>query len=501
VSDENKSPLHRRGMKLAPKRATAMTGRVTHAVGGAVEHAVSRHHRRRLRKVGWEFAFDADGLGYATGATFPPRAGNKVDVLVDGSVYLPAVAAELEKATSHVHLLGWCFSPDLHLTRDDEPVVLRNLLSDIARRIDVRLLVWEGSPLPVFRPSKRDVDSFMEVFTSNTGIEAETDSCVRFKYSHHEKVIVVDDRVAFIGGIDLTFDGGDPFDTPAHPSHGHIGWHDVAVRIEGPAVADVAEHFRMRWRGPGEERLPTPVVQEPAGDVELQIVRTVPERVFGPEENGDFSVLESYVRALRSAEHLVYIENQFLWSPEIVTLLCDKLLEPPNPDFRVVALLPARPNDGADVSRGAIAALIEADDGNERFLACTVYARTGPLRDLVYVHAKVCIVDDRWLTLGTANLNERSLFNDSEVNIVTLDEELARTTRLRLWAEHLEVDESKLEGDPTAIVDELWRPKAKEQLDNLESDRPLTHRLVMLPGVSRRARRLSGALKSRVYDG
>lgn len=501
MGDENQARLHRRGMKLAPKRATAVTGFLTHTVGGAVEAAVSHHHRRRLRKLGWEHAFDASELGYAKGATFPPRAGNKVDVLVDGAAYLPALAEEIQNATSHVHLLGWCFSPDLHLTRDDEPVVLRNLLSDVARRVDVRLLVWKGAPVPVFRPTKRDIDSFMDVFRKNTGIEAETDSCVRFKYSHHEKVVVVDDRVAFVGGIDLTFDGGDPFDTPSHPSHGHIGWHDAAVRIEGPAVADVAEHFRMRWRGPGEERLPDPIPQDPAGDVELQVIRTVPERVFGPEEKGDFSVLESYMRALRSAERLVYIENQFLWSPEIVKLLAEKLQEPPTPDFRVVALLPARPNDGADVSRGAIAALIEADDGNERFLACTVYARTGPLRDLVYVHAKICIVDDRFLTLGSANLNERSLFNDSEVNIVSLDESLARATRLRLWAEHLEVDESELEGDPTEIVDTLWRPRAKEQLDNLENDRPLTHRLVMLPGVSRRARRLSGAIKSRVYDG
>ena len=180
-------------------------------------------------------------------------------------------------------------------------------------------------------------------------------------------------------------------------------------------------------------------------------------------------------------------------------MLIDKLRDPPSDDFRVVALLPARPNDGADVSKGAIAALVDADDGDERFLACTVYARTGPLRDLVYVHAKIGIVDDRWFTIGSANLNERSMFNDSEVNVVSLDERLARDTRLRLWAEHLETDE--VDGDPTELVDELWRPRASEQLAHLEQGRPLTHRLVMLPGVSRRARRISGVVKSRVYDG
>ena len=150
-----------------------------------------------------------------------PATGNRVEVLVDGSTYLPAVAEAIAGARSHVHLLGWCFSPELNLTREEEPVVLRNLLSDVARRVDVRLLVWEGAPFPVFRPTKRDVQSYMKVFTRGTNIQAETDSCVRLKYSHHEKIVVVDDEVAFVGGIDLTLDGGDPFDTPKHPSRGH----------------------------------------------------------------------------------------------------------------------------------------------------------------------------------------------------------------------------------------------------------------------------------------
>jgi phosphatidylserine/phosphatidylglycerophosphate/cardiolipin synthase-like enzyme len=486
-------------VRAARRGATSASLALAHSVGARVEHAVTSHHRRRLRRVGWEHAFDVTELGYASGGGFDPRRGNRVDVLVDGLAYLPALAEEVASATSHVHLLGWCFSPELHLTRDEEPVVLRNLLAQVAQRIDVRLLVWEGSPLPVFRPTKRDVRSYLKVFEEGTDIQAATDSCVRLKYSHHEKIVLVDDRVAFVGGIDLTLDGGDPLDSPKHPSHGHQGWHDVAVRIEGPAVTDVAEHFRLRWQGATDEWLPEPVPQEPGGEVELQVVRTIPERVFDALPQGDFSVFESYRRALRSAERLVYLENQFLWSPEIVSILRDKLRDPPSDDFRIVAVLPAHPNDGADVSRGAVAALIEADDGNRRFLACTLFARTGPLRDLVYVHAKVAIVDDRWLTIGSANLNERSMFNDSEVNVVTLDEELARRTRLRLWKEHLET--SDVDGDPTRVVDELWRPTAKDQLERLGEGRPLTHRLVMLPGISRRTRRLSALFEARVYDG
>ena len=84
-------------------------------------------------------------------------------------------------------------------------------------------------------------------------------------------------------------------------------------------------------------------------------------------------------------------------------------------------LLPAKPNNGADTTRGQLAALVRADDGAERFLATTISARTGRLSGPMYVHAKIGIVDDPWLTLGSANLNEHSLFNDTEMNVVTCD--------------------------------------------------------------------------------
>ena len=163
-------------------------------------------------------------------------------------------------------------------------------------------------------------------------------------------------------------------------------------------------------------------------------------------------------------------------------------------------LLPAEANDGTDVSCGQVAALIDADDGNARFLACTLYARAGNLRDLVYVHSKIGIVDDRWLTIGSANLNSHSLFNDTEVNVVTLDPALARNTRLRLWSEHLELAVEDVEGDTTELVERYWEPIAEEQLERIERGQPLTHRLVKLPGVSRRHRRVLGPILGHVYD-
>jgi phosphatidylserine/phosphatidylglycerophosphate/cardiolipin synthase-like enzyme len=275
----------------------------------------------------------------------------------------------------------------------------------------------------------------------------------------------------------------------------------VAVRIEGPAVADVAEHFRLRWHGVTDEELPAPRGSDPVGATELQVVRTIPENVYEKSlPRGDFSLLESYVGAIRSAERLIYIENQFLWSAEIVALLAEKLRDPPHDDFRIIVLLPVTPNDGADVSRGQVAALIHADDDNARFLACSIYARTGRLQDPIYIHSKVAVVDDRWLTVGSANLNEHSLFNDSEVNVVTNDPTLARDTRLRLWSEHLELPVEQIDGDPTTVFEEQWERISEEQLDRLEKDLPLTHRLVKLPGVSVHRARLLGPLQGRIYD-
>ena len=77
-------------------------------------------------------------------------------------------------------------------------------------------------------------------------------------HCHHEKTIVVDDRVAFVGGIDLTAESGDRFDSPSHPARGQVGWHDACARIGGPAVTDVADHFAMRWHEVTGERLPGP---------------------------------------------------------------------------------------------------------------------------------------------------------------------------------------------------------------------------------------------------
>jgi phosphatidylserine/phosphatidylglycerophosphate/cardiolipin synthase-like enzyme len=479
-------------------------GAADSVLGDSVAKAVASHHRRRLDRLGWRRAFDpSEGL-WAEGYP-PPRAGCSLEILVDGEVALPRIAHEMSAARSHVWLAGWQFQPSFALCRDDRTVVLRNLLAELSELVDVRVLAWAGAPVPVFRPSRRAVRVMRDELCRGTNIHCALDAHERPLHCHHEKTIVIDDRVAFVGGIDLTAENGDRFDSSDHIARAAVGWHDVSTRIEGPAVADVSEHFRMRWREVTGAKLQPPV--RPADTVDrvgahtVQIVRTIPEKVYQAEPRGDFRVLESYVRALRSARAFVYLENQFLWSPEIVQLLGDKLERPPDGDFRIVLVLPLKPNSGGDDTRGALAELLAADDGRGRLLACTLHARNGNLADPVYVHAKVGIVDDRWLTIGSANLNEHSLFNDSEMNVVCHDHDLVRATRLRLWSEHLELSEDAVSAEPHVVIDRHWRPTAEGQLARQQAGLPLTHRLVQLPHLSRRSERLFGPLQGLIVDG
>jgi phosphatidylserine/phosphatidylglycerophosphate/cardiolipin synthase-like enzyme len=473
--------------------------------GTVIEGAMRAHHRRRLRNLGHISSYDppADGRLWAAGDP-PPRPGNALDVLIDGAEALPKIEAAIRGARRHVHIAGWSITPHFAVGRDEPPVPLRELLADTAERVPVRVLMWAGAPPRTFAPDRRAVRRARDQLMYGTKVRAVCDSRSRAMHCHHEKLVIVDDEVAFVGGIDLTSLGGDRYDTNEHPARGRLGWHDVATRLRGPAVADVAGHFAARWSEVAGEPLASPPLGHapaPAGDLEVQVVRTVPERQYDFVRNGDFRIIEAYVRALRSAERLVYLESQFLWAREIVDVLVAKLRRPPSDGFRVVVLLPSRANNGQEDTRGQLAVLADADGDGHRFLATTISALTGRTLDRVYVHAKVGIVDDRWLTIGSANLNAHSLFNDSEMNVVTCDPGLARATRLRLWAEHLDREQAEIDGDPTTVVDELWRPIALEQRERTRRGEPRTHRLVELPPASRRLDRLIAPLDALVVDG
>ncbi len=463
--------------------------RIDNRLGDRLEHALCAHHARRLRRLGWGDVLSQPATGWFSPHA-PVREGCRLKVLIDGEQALREMVETIRGARSHVHLAGWHMSPDFRPTRGQGASTLRDLLADAAERVDVRVLMWAGPPVPAFEPTRGRARKSCEEFTRDSRVRCVLDARERTLHCHHEKLVIVDDSIAFVGGMDFTALEGDRHDSPSHPAGRPLGWHDLTMRVEGPVVADVADHFRLRWAEVAGENLPAPQAPAAAGPSSVQFVRTIPEKTYRFAPRGEFTALDAYLRALRSAESLIYLENQFLWSPEIADVLIDKLRDPPHDRFRVVLLLPRKPSNGADTTRGQLGRLLDADNGKGRLLAVTLTSHGTDGAVPVYVHAKLGIVDDAWMTIGSANLNEHSLFNDTEANLITTDTDLIRDTRLRLWSEHLQ--QSEVDGDPTDIVDRLWRPLAETH------DR---HRLTLLPGVSRRAGRLQGPLRGLLVDG
>jgi phosphatidylserine/phosphatidylglycerophosphate/cardiolipin synthase-like enzyme len=490
---------HNGHVRLTPPRVLS---ELDARLGDGIEWAVQVKHRVRLARLHQREAL-APGSGWWASGDPPPRAGCRLEVLVDGAKAFRAIAEAIAEAREFVHVTGWHIAPGFELVRgEDGGRSVGALLAAAAERVDVRVLVWAGSPVPVFHPTRAEVSRTVEQLTRATRIRCCPDPREHPFHCHHEKTVIVDGRVAFVGGIDMTDLAGDRYDTSGHPARRRLGWHDVGTRLTGPAVRDVAEHFALRWEELTGEALEVPPAPEPDGPHTVQVVRTVAEGMYDRVPRGDFRILESYLRAIEQAERYIYLENQFLWSPEIVDRLAAKLRNPPRDDFRLVIVLPARANNGQDDTSGQVAVLESADDGRGRLLVATLRSLTGTRTDRLYVHAKVGIVDDRWLTVGSANLNAHSLLNDTEMNVVTDDAELARATRVRLWAEHLAVDPARIaEAEPAAIVDELWIPTAREQLRRRDAGEPPTHGLLALPGVSRRSGRLLGPLIGLLDDG
>src|SRR6184192_3195606 len=243
---------------------SSLVARVDAAVGDGIEAVVRRHHRRRLAHAGWERAFAPSAQLWADGEP-PPRAGNALEILIDGASFLPRLADELTRAESHVHIAGWHISSELALVRQGRRVVLLDLLAELAQRLDVRVLLWAGAPLPLFRPSRGDMRELAGRLR-RAGAQVALDAKERPLHCHHEKLVIVDGRVATVGGIDLTTFSGDRYDSSEHPWRPALGWHDAAALVRGPVVADVADHFRLRWHEITGRDLSAAAVPEESGE-------------------------------------------------------------------------------------------------------------------------------------------------------------------------------------------------------------------------------------------
>ena len=329
---------------------------------------------------------------------------------------------------------------------------------------------------------------------------------VRTGGSHHQKFVVLrhpgrpELDTAFVGGIDLCHSRRDDAehrgDAQCQPMAEVYGptpaWHDAMVQLRGPVVGDVETVFRERWEDPQPlsrnplhlvadrlrrqdtvaDPLP-PQLPDPAavGPHEVQLLRTYPNRLggypFAPQ--GERSVAHGYTRALERARRLVYVEDQYLWSREVAETFVQALHA--QPGLHLIAVLPHHPDQDGAVSKPpnligrdhALSAIVEAGGDRVAFYGVENHAGTP-----VYVHAKICVVDDVWATIGSDNFNRRSWTHDSELSAAVVDttrdprepsdpgglgdgaRTYARDLRLQLAREHLDAPDDVGLVDPDA---------------------------------------------------
>ncbi len=407
--------------------------------------------------------------------SMPPRRHNEVRPLVDGDAYFDAFCRALDGAQHYVLIIGWCLTPRIPLRRSStEDWIDTQLLAKLhmaAERVPVRLLLWSGAPA-LIEPTWKTVEGVqaeIEQHTEGADLLTRLDRTAGFSHTHHQKAVVVDGRVAFVGGIDLTTYTGDRWDTNAHVLRAGPNWHDIMMQIEGEAVGDVEHNFRQRWQEIApDDPLPPAQPAQPVGTTPVQIVRTVPAGFYSFAPHGEFGIHHIYVQMLRRARRFVYIENQYLWSYEVVKALKAALADGDD-RFRITIVLPAQANDGKWDNDRHVDELRDADEGRGRVGVYSLYTAgpssgAGPFRYRpIYVHAKTAIVDDDWFTIGSANLNTRGLVTDGEMNALVHDPVQARALRVALWAEHLGLSRDDVAATtPDALADGPWRERATE---------------------------------------
>jgi phosphatidylserine/phosphatidylglycerophosphate/cardiolipin synthase-like enzyme len=447
--------------------------------------------------------------------------GNRVRVLVDGDEYfrgLHGVLCSLDPG-DWVHFADWEGDADERLCGPGTEVGI--VLAGLARRgVRVRGLLWRSHPRQAHFAEQDNVGFTKAV--DQAGGEVLLDERVRRGGSHHQKLVIVrhagrpDRDVAYAGGIDLCHgrhdDARHAGDVQAIDISARYGprppWHDVQLEVRGPAVGDLDHTFRERWEDPtpldhrnpwrralrrvvGERKQTGPLPPErddpePCGTHAVQVMRTYPAKrpsyPFAAE--GERSIARAYLKAIARARSLIYIEDQYLWSIDAARAIAVALRS--RPGLRVVVVVPRYPdrdgratNAAASIGRERVTKILRRAGGDR----VAVYDLENAEGTPVYVHAKVCVIDDVWVVVGSDNLNRRSWTHDSEISCsvldATLDERapidpgglgdgarrLARETRLRLWREHLaraNDDDDDL-VDPGAGFDALAR--SADELD------------------------------------
>ncbi|MGZ4739450.1 MAG: phospholipase D family protein [Ilumatobacteraceae bacterium] len=422
--------------------------------------------------------------------------GNDCQMLVHGATYYANLYEELNRLESGDTVLfaDWRGDADECLMGPGtEVAAVFGRLAKIG--VNIHGLLWRSHPDQA-RFSEQENLRLADLI-NDAGGEVFVDERVRRVGCHHQKVVVIRHRagtgrdVAYVGGIDLSHGRrddehhqGDPQTIAIDHRYGpRPAWHDLQVAVDGPAIGDIEHTFRERWDDPEPlikglwSRLlarfadqparpralaaqhPDP---EPTGGHAVQVLRTYPakRRHYQFASEGERSVARAYLKSFKRARSLVYIEDQYLWSVAAAEALAQALER--QPDLRVVVVVPTYPDEDGRVSGAAnrvsqLRALGRmAAAGGGRFAVYDLERADGTP---IYVHAKVCIIDDVWMMAGSDNFDRRSWTHDSELSLAIIDENadhrppldpggmgdmarvLSRSTRLQLWGEHLQRDD------------------------------------------------------------
>lgn len=389
-----------------------------------------------------------------------------------GSPAQAALIAELRaEGLQEADIAFWC----------NQKLSLQNVLGyAVSKGIEVRALPWKCSSFfSHYQPEEAQQE------LQAVGVKCLLDDSSLGLIHHpveslHQKITIVDGTHAFVGGVDLLIEHKgefDRWDTHSHPFNTPLRqtqegttphpWHDAHSLIEGPAAADVELNFRQRWNDVvrrhhlgAQHLVPEHPAPAPLQTSTLtQVARTIPQHTysFDPKE-GIQGIARLYGHALANIQRFAYLENQYFWlraftgidlpfagtnSPEMehnLLLLGEALRR----GATVAIVLPDHPNVGRAFSDAGLQLLRDkapeaVEEGRLHAFCLGTSARLDGKAHYrpIYVHAKVAIIDDLWSTVGSGNLNNRGMRDDTEMNVATLDPGLAHGFRLLLQGEHL----------------------------------------------------------------
>lgn len=404
---------------------------------------------------------------------------DRVRFLIDGAEYFHVFRNTAKLARRSIYIIGWDIDSRFVLEReppaDGLPVALGDFLESLVRRnrqLHVHILDWDYASL--YAPEREWLTWLKLDWAGHRRLHFRMDSNHPAGASHHQKIVVVDDSVAFVGGLDFTLGRWDtpghlPGDTRRRDLDDTIPqpYHDVQMMVSGKVARALGELARDRWeRATGEthrvpERTGGGETCWPDGTVadlttaQVAIARTV------PADNGQEAIREVeqlLVDACLAARRWIYIENQYLTARVVGEVLSLRLTEPDGPEVAIV--LPEQTvgwlsQNTMDVLRERLLRRLATADLHDRL---RVYSPRIPglEGECLNVHAKVLIIDDMLARVGSANLNNRSMGLDTECDLALADDgsngagAAIAGLRARLLAEHLG-------ATPDAVRDTLAR--------------------------------------------